>query len=260
MGKCVELGRMAAGLLMALGLAGAAAAAETPATAPTAKAPALSIRTLSSRPDMVSGGDALVEVKGATKGVSLKLNGQDVSGDLRLDPASHSLRGLIGGLEVGKNTLSATAGAAKASLTLTDYPINGPILSGPHIMPYECRTEESGLGKPLDADCSAAPRTDYFYRTTGGKFEALANPADRPADLAMTTVDGASVPYVVRVESGTLNRSIYRIAMLADPRGWNHRLAVSFGGGAGAKYNQGVNSAKDPLTEPLPCRRRLRPR
>ncbi|HLZ77353.1 DUF6351 family protein [Phenylobacterium sp.] len=248
--------RLAVGLAAILGLAGAAHAADKPVAAPpaAAKAPvgksgALAIRTLSSRPDMVSGGDALVEVRGAAKGVKLTLNGKDVSGDLRLDPASHTLRGLVGGLEVGKNTLSATAGAAKATLTLTDYPLAGPIVSGPHIMPYECRTEESGLGKALDADCSAAPRTDYFYRTTGGKFETLANPADRPADLAMTAVEGVSVPYVVRVESGTLNRSIYRIAMLADPRGWNHRLAVSFGGGAGAKYNQGTNTAKDPLSD-----------
>ena len=240
---------LAACLAAVLGFVGAAQAADAPADKPLAKVPALSIRTLSSRPDMVSGGDALVEVKGASKGVRLTLNGKDVSADLRLDPASRTLRGLIGGLNLGKNTLAATAGAAKASLTLTDYPLAGPILSGPHIVPYECRTEESGLGKALDADCNAAPRTDYFYRTTGGKFEPLANPADRPTDLAMTTVEGASVPYVVRVESGTLNRSIYRIAMLADPKGWNHRLVVSFGGGAGAKYNQGTNTAKDPLTD-----------
>jgi hypothetical protein len=241
----------AVGLLAALSLAGPALAsparaADEPHTVPTAK---LFIRALSSRPDMVSGGDALVEVRGAAKGVRLTLNGQDISGDLRRDPASPTLRGLVGGLSVGKNTLSASAGTAKASLTLTDYPLAGPILSGPHIMPYECRTEESGLGKPLDADCSAAPRTDYFYRTTDGKFKELADPADRPGDLAMATVNGVSVPYVVRVESGTLNRSIYRIAMLADPRGWNHRLAVSFGGGAGAKYNQGVDAPKDALSD-----------
>src|SRR4051812_14708574 len=52
-----------------------------------AKGSALSIHTLSSRPQFVSGGDALVEVRGATKGVTLTLNGKDVSGDLKLDPA-----------------------------------------------------------------------------------------------------------------------------------------------------------------------------
>jgi hypothetical protein len=256
MGKSVAPRLAAIGVLAALCLSGAGRAADAPAgkaPAPAAAAKpatALSLRTLSSRPDMVSGGDALVEVRGAAKGVKLTLNGKDVSGDLRLDPASHSLRGLVKGLEVGKNTLTAIAGGAKTSLTLTDYPVAGPILSGPHISPYECRTEESGLGKPLDADCSAAARTDWFYKSTDGKFKALANPADRPADLATTTTtDGVSVPYVVRVESGTVNRSIYRIAMLADPKGWNHRLAVSFGGGAGAKYNQGSNTAESALAD-----------
>lgn len=234
------------GVCLGLGLAGAALAADAPAPA---KGPHLSIRALSSRPDMVSGGDVLVEVRGATKGVTLSLNGHDVSGDLRLDPASRTLRGLVSGLGLGKNTMAASAGQAKVSLTLTDYPITGPILSGPHMTPYECRTEESGLGKALDADCSAAQRTDYFYRSTDGKFKPLANPAARPADLATTTVDGVSTPYVVRVESGTINRSIYRIAMLDDPKGWNHRLAVSFGGGAGAKYNQGSNDAQAPLSD-----------
>src|SRR5690349_10063375 len=210
----------------------------------------LSIQTLSSKPQFVSGGDALVEVKGATRGVTLSLNGKDVTGDVRLDPQSHTLRGVVGGLAAGKNMLIARAGRASASLVVTNYPITGPILSGPHMSPYECRTEESGLGKPLDADCSTAERTDWFYRTTAGAFKPLPKPTDRPADLATTTtIDGATVPYVVRVESGTVNRSIYRIAMLDDPKGWNHRLAVSFGGGAGAKYNQGSNTAESALSD-----------
>ncbi|MFL5295759.1 MAG: DUF6351 family protein [Phenylobacterium sp.] len=215
-----------------------------------AKSSALSIHTLSSRPQFVSGGDALVEVRGATGGVTLTLNGKDVSGDLKLDAASHTLRGVVSGLALGRNTLAASAAGAKATLAVTNYTISGPILSGPHIMPYECRTEESGLGKAIDGDCNAPERVDWFYRTTGGAFRPLANRADRPADLATTrTIDGATVPYVVRVESGTLNRTIYRIATLDDPRGWNHRLAVSFGGGAGAKYNQGTNTAEAALSD-----------
>ncbi len=63
------------------------------------------------------------------------------------------------------------------------------------------------------------------------------------------------MPYIVRVDSGTINRSIYRIAILDDPipetasaqwtpgPGWNRKLAVSFGGGAGTQYNQGTNQA-----------------
>src|SRR5438045_2826057 len=94
-----------------LGLAGPAAAA------------GLSLHVLSSRPDMVSGGDALVEVRGATSGVRLTLNGRDVSNNLTLDEQSKTLRGLVAGLKVGPNTLAASAAAGKASLAVTNYPI-----------------------------------------------------------------------------------------------------------------------------------------
>ncbi len=149
----------------------------------------------------------------------------------------------------------------QASLKVTNYPITGPILSGSHLTPYECRTVESGLGEPLDADCSARQRIEYFYRATNNAFKPMPNPTGpRPADLAVTTTyDGKTVPYIVRVDSGTINRSIYRIAVLDDPQpteaneqwkpgpGWNRKLAVSFGGGAGTQYNQGVNQANAAL-------------
>src|SRR5262249_58727576 len=77
----------------------------------------LEIRTLSSRPDMVSGGDALVEVKtpvGVTVSqLTLTLNGKDVTGQLKEEGAGN-FRGLIAGMTVGKNTLRAAikSGAA----------------------------------------------------------------------------------------------------------------------------------------------------
>jgi hypothetical protein len=222
----------------------------------------LEIRTLSSRPDLVSGGETLIEIK-APSGVDLKqvtliLNGKDVTQELRPDPATKSLRGLISGLIAGDNTLRATTKSpqAQASLTVKNYPITGPILSGPHLTPYECRTVESGLGQPLDAQCSAARKIEYFYRASNNTFKPLADPAGpRPADLVTTTTnEGKTVPFIVRVDSGTINRSIYRIAILDDPTteapadwkpgaGWNRKLAVSFGGGAGTQYNQGTNQA-----------------
>jgi hypothetical protein len=161
---------------------------------------------------------------------------------------------------VGKNILRASMkGSTAVSLTVTNYPITGPILSGPHLWPYECRTVESGLGDPLDSDCSAAAKTEYFYRTTNNAFKPLPDPsAPRPADLVTTTTnEGKTVPYIVRVDSGTVNRTIYRIAILDDPQprapqwipgpGWNRKLAVGFGGGAGTQYNQGVNQATGAL-------------
>jgi len=225
----------------------------------------LEIRTLSSRPDLVSGGDALIEVKAPAGAhlnqITLTLNGKDVTRLLKPDAASGSLRGLIGNLNVSENTLLAKAGKAQTSLKITNYPNTGPILSGPHLTPYECRTVESGLGQPLDENCSAAQKIEYFYRASNNTFKPLADPAARPADLTTTTTyDGKTVPYIVRVDSGTINRSIYRIAILDDPNpetasaqwtpgpGWNRKLAVSFGGGAGTQYNQGVNQANAALS------------
>src|SRR5258707_3505960 len=73
------------------------------------------IVVLSSRPDTVSGGDALVRIE-APQGQSLDkvivtLNGQDVTGALRRDPAVHALTGLVTGLEIGENSLQVFSGA-----------------------------------------------------------------------------------------------------------------------------------------------------
>ena len=237
----------------AVGLAAGAAALLTLAAwgsgAQTADS-ALSVSVLSSRPDMVSGGDALIEVRAPAGVSSVKLMAgpRDVSSALTAGPGPGEFRGLVSGLNLGKNELVATAGGKTAKLTITDYPITGPIFSGPHMTPYECKTRESGLGDPIDRDCSAPTKIDYFYRAGDNTFKPW--PATgRPADLKnTTTIDGKTVPYIVKVESGVINRTIYRLAILDDPAtpakadGWNGRLGVSFGGGAGAAYNQGTNA------------------
>ena len=221
----------------------------------------LEIRTLSSRPDLVSGGDALVEVRAAAgtpiTQLTLALNGKNVTSYLKSDPATGSYRGVIEGMTIGANTLLAAAKTpkAEAKLTVINHPITGPILSGPHLTPYECNTGQSGLGPALDANCSAPRKIWYLYRSTDNAFKPLADPAGpRPADLATTTTnDGKTVPYIVRVDSGTINRAIYQIAILDDPAaatidpaawkpgaGWNRKFVVSFGGSSGTQYIQGV--------------------
>ena len=73
------------------------------------------------------------------------------------------------------------------------------------------------LGAPLDANCSIATRIDYVYRSkTDGKLKPLADPKSVPADVEMVMREGRTVPFVVRVETGTINRGIYEIAMLND--------------------------------------------
>ena len=149
---------------------------------------------------------------------------------------------------------------------MTNHPITGPILSGEHLKPFVCNTVQAGLGEPLDADCSAPTKVEHFYKSSAtppaatgrGAAAAAFKPFDpsapRPADIAQTTTSsGATVPYIVRVESGTINRAIYRIAILDDPAaatqpwkpgsGWNRAFMMTFGGGCGTNYNQGSNQA-----------------
>jgi len=241
-------------------------------TASSVLAAPLTLTVLSSRPDMVSGGDALVEIR--TEGappqkVQVKLNDRDVSQMFHVDAGRGSLVGLVEGLRNGANTIVAKAGSRTASLQLVNHPITGPIVSGDHLKPFICNTEESGLGAPLDADCTAPTKIEYFYRsneTPDGKFKPLTGPnGGRPSDLAQTTTsEGKIVPYIVRVESGTINRAIYHIAILDDPAsapspwtpgaGWNHRIIYSFGGGCGANYTQGRSPATSVLFDPALAR------
>jgi hypothetical protein len=86
------------------------------------------------------------------------------------------------------------------------------------------------------------------YRTTSSTFAAY-DPAAPPANVAATMT---GVPYILRVETGTINRAVYQIAVLDDPAvpgpdvrdrtdpGWNGRLVYTFGGGCGGgHYIQG---------------------
>lgn len=221
------------------------------------KPEALTATVLSSRPDMVSGNDALVEIKTtAAQKLQVKVNGRDVSQAFHADAARGSMIGLVDGLRPGANTVVAKAGAATTKLQLVNHVITGPIVSGEHMKPYFCNTEESGLGKPLDTDCSAPMKVEYFYRsneTAAGSFKPLAGPkAARPGDLVQTTTtEGKTAPYIVRVESGTINRAIYHIAILDDPATtWNHRIIYSFGGGCGTNYTQGKSPAAAALFDP----------
>src|SRR5262249_34465203 len=152
------------------------------------------------------------------------------------DAGSQSMTGLVTGLQLGENTLEAGAkkgngngnGGPHKSLKVTNYPITGPVISGPHEEPFFCQTQQFTLptrggtrGAPRDADCSIAPRVDYVYRAggaTGNTFKPLNAAAPVPADVAMTTTNaGQTVRFIVRVETGTINRAIYQIAILHDP-------------------------------------------
>jgi hypothetical protein len=111
---------------------------------------------------MVTGGDALVEVTGAPSGFNAHINGQDATSAFKPAREPGKLLGRISGLKPGKNTLEVKAGGSRTSLELTDYPIAGSVFSGRHQEPFVCQTEQAGLGKPLDADCSAKTVITYL--------------------------------------------------------------------------------------------------
>lgn len=224
----------------------------------------IEVKILSSRYDLVSGGDALVEVRASdgakASELKLSLNGRQLLTPLKFDAATNTLRGVVNGLDTGANWLQVRGPSGySVSQPLVNHPITGPILSGPHMTPYECRTEQSGLGPATDANCSAPTKYEWFYKSASGNtFKPHPDPkgALPPDAVSTTTIDGRSVPYIVRVESGVINRSIYRLAVLDDPSttgvaadGWNNRLAVTFGGGCGTQYNQGANGVQSILSD-----------
>jgi hypothetical protein len=245
----------------------------------------INITTLSSRPDIVSGGTALVRVS-VPSGVpltalTLLLNSQDVTGAFQPEASGNSLLGLVQGMPLGRNQLIAEVLGPRnqvvlsARLTLTNYPITGPIFSGPQEQPFYCMTQlfklpasTQTLGQALDTNCSIATRVDYVYQTTGGTFAPLPSLTSYPADLAQTTTSqGKTVPYIVRVETGTINRGIYETAVLHDPTkeapptpfnppaAWNHRLVYTMGGGCvGGWYIQGASIGNGGILEDLMLR------
>ena len=71
------------------------------------------IRVLSSPAEMVTGGDALVEVsvpRHQSLHVRIKfMNGDDVTSAFDVDSSKRTLTGLVGGLELGENRLTVYA-------------------------------------------------------------------------------------------------------------------------------------------------------
>ena len=267
----------------------AAPAAASPNAQGSAELPPFNfeIRTLSNRADLISDGDALVEVRVPQvvpmHKVTLTINGVDVSAAFVADSNARTFRGVVTGLAVGENAFVADsngngAGRPWASLTITNHRRGGPVLLGSQASPWICATPtpipESG-NKPasnasglttfaIDAQCNIATEYKLFYRTTTtGCSSALPDPSppapaptntcfkpytlgSTPADLAMTTTTtGLTVPYIVRVERGTMNRGIYDIAVLFDPTSstpwtaltpqpqWNGKVVYTFGASTG---------------------------
>lgn len=242
---------------------------------------ALDIKAVSSRPQYVSGGDALLQVKplNAIHGVAptVLVNGADQSANFTqlTDSSGNGLGvwlGLVTGLHLhadptnpgaDPNVVTSSYNGENASLDLWNYPNEGPIFSGPHETPFICTTNYSSLdGSPAlipknDGLCGVHTNVSYYYsRSSDNAFVPLpAGPY--PSGMRTITVPGVGTkPYVIRLETGTTNRALYQIAMLHDVRNepvptptnpsdtWNGRLVYKFGGGCQEGwYQQGRSTA-----------------
>jgi hypothetical protein len=253
--------RLRVSLLLAAALL--AACGKSVAPDPSAGSPP-ALKVVSNRADLVSGGDALIEVVlpagVAPSEVRMKLGTDDVTDAFALRPNGRYM-GVLTGIPLGTTMLVAQFPAgAGLKLPLTNWPAAGPVFSGPQLQPWECTTEGAGLGAPQDAQCTGTTAVSYEYKdAASGQFQAY-DPASPPpsSSVATTTTDaGETVRYVVRKERGTLNRGIYDFAFLHDPendpevtpwtppRGWNRKFMFSYGQGCAPGYSQ--NSPDDPM-------------
>lgn len=203
----------------------------------------LSISVVSNRADLVSGGDALIEVSPPAP-MTVTLNGRDVTADFATR-ANGRYQGVVTGLDVGSNVLTAAAGDQGATITIINHPAGGPVFAGRQVQPWICAAGTTG------PQCQAPTTFSWFYKSVLTGRMTSYDPANPPpaAEVAMTTTtDGVTVPYIVRQEEGTKDRGFYKIIVLADPqqpwsrwkpyRGWNQKAVYAFGGGSNPNYSQ----------------------
>jgi len=181
------------------------------------------IRTVSTRPDTVSGGDVLVQIK--------------VPSNIRPDQVS--VEYFYRSNAPAAPNATEGRGAAGGGLVLLPGEVEGRGAGG-----GRGTVDGRGAGRGRGAGGSANGANPWK------RFDPA---APRPADLAMTTTtEGKTVPYIVRREMGSINRAVYVLAFLHEPGqplpdpwtatpGWNGRLIYSFGPGCGAGYHQGRN-------------------
>jgi hypothetical protein len=277
-------------------LAAASLAAIVAACGSSSGSDPVQIVTLSNRADLLSDGDALVEIvlpaNASTEGLSVMVEGRDLSSAFARR-ADGRVTGVITGMKTGTNVITArTNSARQASLTVTNAPRGGPIFSGAQVLPFVCATptsqaatgttpatNPSGLSTTAtDSQCNIATEMKLYYKSTAANCtfslpdpspsilftsaapaQSATPPANscfkpytlgsNPTDMATATTDnGVTLPYIIRVERGTMNRGLYDIAVLYNPNQawsstspqaqWNGKVFYTFGSSTGQPRRQ----------------------
>ena len=211
--------------------------------------PASTTRVISNRADLISGGDALVDLvspAGADpSAVRVDVDGQDVTSMFAVRPNGRFM-GLLTGLALGPNVVTAHAPGGDRQMTITNHPNGGPVFSGPELQPWMCQTAA------VDAQCNQPIEYSYLYQSSDPSKSGLQDydPDNPPSDVATTTTDqGITVPFIVRQELGYADRDQYKILTLFQPdqpwqpwapqEQWNHKLLITHGGGCNVTYGVG---------------------
>lgn len=222
------------------------------------------IRVLSNRPDLINGGDALIEVDSTDlDGARVQLNGKDIT-DTLTTMEDGRFRGLVTGLELGENELKVVlAQGGVLRKTIINHPKGGPIFSGPQVQPWNCTNTnavDEKCNQPAEYELKYVPQSKFDQFAEGfdpqspglpGAFLPY-DPENPPPseDIARVTTDhGVTVPYIVRVERGVMNRDRYQIMSLFQPgqdwtavapqEQWNSKILIHHGGNVGVSFGMG---------------------
>lgn len=221
--------------------------APTPTLTPPPAKPAPVIEVLSNRADLISGDQALVAVSlpvGTDPSfVRMRVGNRDITSAFAVR-ANGRYEGLVTGLQVGDNTLTAQLpNGTGGRITITDHPNGGPVFSGPQVQPWICQKTA------VNAACDEPAKFTYLYKSTDPTKTGLLayDPAHPASDVAMTTTGaGVTVPFIVREETGYQDRDRYRIEVLdqvgkpwapwaAQPQ-WDHKLLIMHGSSCHTSY------------------------
>ncbi len=223
----------------------------------------VAIKTLSNRPDLVSGDDVLIEVQ-AEGAVQLLLNGQDISERLHRDETG-SLLALVTGLARGENRVRAVTREGAADIAITNHPHFGPVFSAGQHRRNGWEDCEAGVPSPQN-DCNMDVVYRYYYKPDNPLQLGLTEfdpGAGMPSNVAQTTTDqGETLPFIVRREDGFQDRDRYTIMVLFKPgeewdawapqSQWNHKLFIPHGGGCDMSFEPSQPPLGDSVSGSVP--------
>src|SRR5581483_1403966 len=115
----------------------------------------------------------------------------------------------------------------------------------------------------VDKKCDQRPSFTYVYRSTDPAKSGFQpyDPSNPPSDVAQTKTDqGVTVPFIVRIETGYMDRDQYQLAVLYQPgKPWsslspqaqfNHKLLILHGASCAVDYKTARLRAPRRTTRP----------